>query len=104
MLLAEEDQALGAVHCFSLAGGALFVEAIPQTDISRRITTFQYELVPVQGPGAHMYPYLNPASGTGPSLFYMLNLFCFIGQTTNFHSQSNLLLPHNKDLMYKYSI
>ncbi|XP_013883309.1 meteorin-like protein [Austrofundulus limnaeus] len=62
MLLAEEDQVLGTVRCFSLAGGALFVEAIPQTDISRRITAFQYELVPVQGPGAHMYPYLNPAS------------------------------------------
>uniref|UniRef100_A0A3Q2ZE33 Meteorin-like protein n=1 Tax=Kryptolebias marmoratus TaxID=37003 RepID=A0A3Q2ZE33_KRYMA len=66
MLLAEEDQVLGAVHCFRLAEGALFVEAIPQTDISRRITAFQYELVPVQGPGAHMYPYLHPDSaGSG---------------------------------------
>ncbi|XP_008301520.1 meteorin-like protein [Stegastes partitus] len=58
LLLADEDQA--AVHCFSLAEGALFVEAIPQADISRRITAFQYELVPSQGPGAHMYPYLHP--------------------------------------------
>ncbi|XP_037546116.1 meteorin-like protein [Nematolebias whitei] len=62
MLLAEKEQVLGTVHCFSLAEGALFVEAIPQTDISRRITAFQYELVPLQGPGAHMYPYLHPAS------------------------------------------
>ncbi|XP_070712578.1 meteorin-like protein [Pempheris klunzingeri] len=59
LLLAEKDQAQGSVHCFGLAEGALFVEAIPQTDISRRITAFQYELVPSQGPGAHMYPYLH---------------------------------------------
>lgn len=60
LLLAEGEQAQGTVHCFSLAEGALFVEAVPQTDISRRITAFQYELVPSQGPGAHMYPYLHP--------------------------------------------
>jgi len=63
LLLSDEDQARGAVQCFSLAGGALFVEAIPQTDISRRITAFQYELVPNQGPGAHMYTYLQTGSG-----------------------------------------
>ncbi|XP_034395600.1 meteorin-like protein [Cyclopterus lumpus] len=60
MLLAEQDQAQGTVHCFSLAEGALFVEAVPQADISRRITAFQYELVSSQGPGAHLYPYLHP--------------------------------------------
>ncbi|XP_068585130.1 meteorin-like protein [Cebidichthys violaceus] len=60
MLLAEKDQARGSVHCFSLAEGALFVEAVPQADISRRITAFQYELVSSQGPGAHLYPYLHP--------------------------------------------
>ncbi|XP_041840186.1 meteorin-like protein [Melanotaenia boesemani] len=64
LLLADGEQVRGAVHCFSLAEGALFVEAIPQSDISRRITAFQYELVPSQGPGAHMYPYLHPASVT----------------------------------------
>ncbi|TMS23166.1 Meteorin-like protein [Larimichthys crocea] len=37
---------------------------VPQTDISRRITAFQYELVPSQGPGAHMYPYLHSGSVT----------------------------------------
>lgn len=63
LLLAEKDQAQGTVHCFSLAEGALFVEAVPQTDISRRITAFQYELVPSQGPGADMYPYLHPGLG-----------------------------------------
>lgn len=63
LLLAEKDQAQGSVHCFSLAEGALFVEAVPQTDISRRITAFQYELVPSQGPGAHMYPFLHPGLG-----------------------------------------
>ncbi|KAM3622918.1 uncharacterized protein V6R79_004721 [Siganus canaliculatus] len=62
LLLAEEDHTLGTVRCFSLAEGALFVEAVPQADISRRITAFQYELVPSQGPGAHMYPYLHPGS------------------------------------------
>ncbi|KAF7199368.1 meteorin-like protein [Nothobranchius furzeri] len=62
LLLAEEDHVLGEVICFSLAEGALFVEAIPQMDISRRITSFQYELVPSHGPGAHMYPYLHPHS------------------------------------------
>nr|XP_046262785.1 meteorin-like protein [Scatophagus argus] len=60
LLLPEKDHAEGTVHCFSLPEGALFVEAVPQTDISRRITAFQYELVPSQGPGAHMYPYLHP--------------------------------------------
>lgn len=61
LLLAEQDHATGEVRCFSLADGALFVEAIPQTDISRRITAFQYELVHSHGPGAHMYPYLQPS-------------------------------------------
>ncbi|TNN70964.1 Meteorin-like protein [Liparis tanakae] len=66
MLLAEQDQARGTVHCFSLAEGALFVEAVPQADISRRITAFQYELVSSQGPGAHLYPYLHPGlAGSG---------------------------------------
>nr|XP_040042940.1 meteorin-like protein [Gasterosteus aculeatus aculeatus]XP_040042941.1 meteorin-like protein [Gasterosteus aculeatus aculeatus] len=60
MLLAEKDQALGTVHCFSPAEGALFVEAVPQADISRRITAFQYELVSSQGPGAHLFPYMHP--------------------------------------------
>ncbi|KAM3865031.1 meteorin-like protein [Diretmus argenteus] len=60
LLLGEREQAQGTVHCFSLAEGSLFVEAVAQTDISRRITAFQYELVPSQGPGAHMYPYLHP--------------------------------------------
>lgn len=59
LLLAEEQQPQGSVHCFSLAQGALFVEAVPHTDIGRRITSFQYELVPSQGPGVHMYPYLH---------------------------------------------
>ncbi|CAL8273834.1 unnamed protein product [Lota lota] len=50
LLLREQDQAHGKVHCFSIQEGALFIEAIPRTDISRRITTFQYELVS-DGPG-----------------------------------------------------
>ncbi|KAJ3601265.1 hypothetical protein NHX12_032238 [Muraenolepis orangiensis] len=45
LLLRERDQARGKVHCFGIREGALFIEAIPRTDISRRITTFQYELV-----------------------------------------------------------
>ncbi|XP_029359895.1 meteorin-like protein [Echeneis naucrates] len=64
LLLSEAQQAQGMVRCFSLAEGALFVEAIPQTDISRRITAFQYELLPSQGPGAHMYPFLHPGEVT----------------------------------------
>ncbi|KAM4751049.1 meteorin-like protein [Anableps anableps] len=64
LLLSDTDQAQGAVRCFSMKEGALFVEAIPQTDISRKITAFQYELVPSQGPGAHMYPYLHQGSVT----------------------------------------
>lgn len=62
LLLADQDQGHGEVHCFVLGEGALFVEAVPQSDISRRITAFQYELVPSRGPGANMYPYLQPAS------------------------------------------
>ncbi|XP_076000383.1 meteorin-like protein [Genypterus blacodes] len=45
LLLREEDQAWGKVHCFGIQEGALFIEAIQHTDISRRITAFQYELV-----------------------------------------------------------
>ncbi|KAM9746201.1 meteorin-like protein [Menidia menidia] len=45
LLLREQDQARGRVHCFSIQEGALFIEAVPRTDISRRITAFQYELV-----------------------------------------------------------
>lgn len=75
LLVAETEQAQGTVHCFSLAEGALFVEAIPQADISRRITAFQYELVPSQGPGAHMYPFLQPGLGKG-----MCAHICFLRQ------------------------
>lgn len=60
LLLAEKEHARGSVRCFGLAEGALFVEAVPALDISRKITAFQYELVPSQGPGGHMYPYLRP--------------------------------------------
>ncbi|XP_054635719.1 meteorin-like protein [Dunckerocampus dactyliophorus] len=60
LLMAESEHPQGGVRCFSHADGALFVEAVPQTDISRRITAFQYELVPSQGPGAHLYPHLEP--------------------------------------------
>ncbi|XP_071778968.2 meteorin-like protein [Centroberyx gerrardi] len=45
LLLRERDQAQGKVHCFSIQEGALFIEAVPHMDISRRITAFQYELV-----------------------------------------------------------
>lgn len=45
LLLHEEDQALGKVLCFGIQEGALFIEAIPHMDISRRTTAFQYELV-----------------------------------------------------------
>ncbi|XP_027032347.1 meteorin-like protein [Tachysurus fulvidraco] len=45
LLLREAQQAEGKVHCFAIQEGALFIEAVPQRDISRRITAFQYELV-----------------------------------------------------------
>lgn len=47
LLLQEQDQAQGKVHCFSIQEGALFIEAVPHMDISRRATAFQYELGPV---------------------------------------------------------
>ncbi|XP_028310789.1 meteorin-like protein [Gouania willdenowi] len=59
LLLADENHAQDAILCFSLAERALYVEAVPQNDISRRITAFQYELVSSQSPGALMYPYLH---------------------------------------------
>uniref|UniRef100_A0A8D3D3I2 Meteorin-like protein n=1 Tax=Scophthalmus maximus TaxID=52904 RepID=A0A8D3D3I2_SCOMX len=81
LLVAETEQAQGTVHCFSLAEGALFVEAIPQADISRRITAFQYELVPSQGSGAHMYPFLQPGlAGSG--------FFRGVASGTNDHSSA----------------
>ncbi|XP_017280736.1 meteorin-like protein [Kryptolebias marmoratus] len=45
LLLREQDQGQGKVHCFGIQEGALFIEAVPHMDISRRITAFQYELV-----------------------------------------------------------
>ncbi|XP_077476083.1 meteorin-like protein [Stigmatopora argus] len=44
-LLREHEQAAGLVRCFGILEGALFIEAIPRADISRRVTAFQYELV-----------------------------------------------------------
>ncbi|XP_077428269.1 meteorin-like protein [Vanacampus margaritifer] len=60
LLMAESEQAQGKIRCFSLNDGALFVEAVHQADISRRITAFQYELVSSQAPGVHLYPHLRP--------------------------------------------
>lgn len=62
-LLGAEEHARAPVRCFSLEDGALFVEAVPAMDISRRITALQYELVPRQVPGGHMYPYLDSGPG-----------------------------------------
>ncbi|XP_040047646.1 meteorin-like protein [Gasterosteus aculeatus] len=45
LLLRDQDQARGKVQCFGIQEGALFIEAIAHTDISRRTTAFQYELV-----------------------------------------------------------
>lgn len=45
LLLREDEQTQGRVQCFSIQEGALFIEAVPHMDISRRITAFQYELV-----------------------------------------------------------
>lgn len=54
LLLREQDQAQGKVQCFSIREGALFIEAVPHMDISRRITAFQYELLSNRlGPDAH---------------------------------------------------
>ncbi|KAM4598682.1 meteorin-like protein [Polymixia lowei] len=59
LLLREQDQAQGKVHCFSIQEGALFIEAIPRTDISRRTTAFQYELVNDR-PGADLHSLAAP--------------------------------------------
>ncbi|KAM9454770.1 meteorin-like protein [Clarias gariepinus] len=45
MLLSEEEQAAGRVRCFGLDEGALFIQAAAHSDISRRVTAFQYELI-----------------------------------------------------------
>ncbi|XP_056144108.1 meteorin-like protein [Lampris incognitus] len=59
LLLREQDQAQGKVHCFSIQEGALFIEAIPHMDIGRRITAFQYELVNDR-PGADVHSLAAP--------------------------------------------
>ncbi|XP_076001682.1 meteorin-like protein [Genypterus blacodes] len=64
LLLGEKEQAQGATRCYSMTEGALFVEAVPHTDISRRITAFQYELVSSQGPGDLSYLNLHPGTAT----------------------------------------
>ncbi|XP_072497000.1 meteorin-like protein isoform X3 [Notamacropus eugenii] len=44
LLVGDGDHSPRKVSCFRLDQGALFVEATPQQDISRKITGFQYEL------------------------------------------------------------
>ena len=63
LLLAEKEHAQAPVRCFSLEDGALFVEAVPATDISRRTTALRYELVPGQGPGGRASPFLSSGLG-----------------------------------------
>lgn len=100
LLLAEKDHAQGSVRCFKLAEGALFVEAAPVTDISRRITAFQYELVPSQGPGRHMYPYLHPGEGKTMHVAALCDTvnketFCDVG-VVNTHRGNIDSLDHTK--------
>lgn len=45
LLVQDGDHSLTRVHCFSFDEGGLFVEAAPQQDISRKIMSFQYELI-----------------------------------------------------------
>ncbi|KAL6482054.1 hypothetical protein MHYP_G00101340 [Metynnis hypsauchen] len=46
LLLSEEDQAAGRQRCFTLQQQrALFIEATAHTDISKRVTAFQYQLI-----------------------------------------------------------
>ncbi|XP_012988071.2 meteorin-like protein isoform X2 [Esox lucius] len=67
LLMAEKEQTEGRVRCFPLRNGSLFVEAVGQQDISRRIAAFQYQLM--TGAGAHLYPQpntFNPQINTDP--------------------------------------
>ncbi|XP_069785642.1 meteorin-like protein [Narcine bancroftii] len=43
LLVTEEDHIPNKVYCFGMDQGALFIQATPQMDISRKITGFQYE-------------------------------------------------------------
>lgn len=65
-LLGEEEQAQGAVRCFRLGEGALFVEALPHSDIGRRTTTFLYEMMEEEVEGAdggeHAHAHCRPCS------------------------------------------
>ncbi|XP_069510646.1 meteorin-like protein [Ambystoma mexicanum] len=45
LLVRDGESGPNKVHCFSSEKGALFIEAMPQLDISRKITSFQYELL-----------------------------------------------------------
>ncbi|XP_037113188.1 meteorin-like protein [Syngnathus acus] len=51
LLLREEELAPAKARCFGILEGALFIEAVPHTDIGRRVTALQYELV-AEVPGA----------------------------------------------------
>ncbi|XP_024000905.2 meteorin-like protein [Salvelinus sp. IW2-2015] len=66
LLLREQDQAQGKVTCFSIQEGSLFIEAIPHRDISKRITSFQYELVTERtGAGAGALTGVEPQALSG---------------------------------------
>ncbi|XP_006635578.1 meteorin-like protein [Lepisosteus oculatus] len=43
--LLVREQEPSRVYCFGIEEGSLFIEATPQSDISRKITAFQYELL-----------------------------------------------------------
>lgn len=67
LLLREQDQAQGKVTCFSIQEGSLFIEAIPHRDISKRITSFQYELVTERtGAGAGALTGMEPQALSAP--------------------------------------
>ncbi|XP_062311565.1 meteorin-like protein [Osmerus eperlanus] len=63
-LLLGEGQQGARVQCFSLAEGALFVEAVSRRDVGRETLAFQYELVTSPSVWTPSHPYLgaDPAS------------------------------------------
>ncbi|XP_006012443.1 meteorin-like protein [Latimeria chalumnae] len=44
LLVSEENRRPNKVYCYGMDQGALFIEATPKQDISKKITGFQYEL------------------------------------------------------------
>ncbi|XP_078510823.1 meteorin-like protein [Lissotriton helveticus] len=106
LLLRDGEGGPSKVHCFSSEQGALFIEAMPQLDISRKITSFQYELLS-QRTDADLHTLSAPCRPCGDT--EVLLAVCTsdfvvrgsISEVTNEEEQQESIIYVNVDKLYR---